>query len=206
MQKDQTINIPTLQVTDLYDGRRLRDASRLRAYNKILEQIYHRIKVVSRSPSHPTSIIYTIPPFILGLPRLDLEDCVVYLVYQLRSNGFKVQFSYPNMLQINWQHHERQYVVNDSPILQAMLATTPQPQPDAPKRGGGGRRGPPQPESTRIVTMAPPGQAQPLSAMDYQPPSGFINAIERPAPVGLNGKMGDSRFSNSQSATDTFRY
>jgi Family of unknown function (DUF5759) len=186
-RRDQTIEIPTLQVTDLYDSRRLKDASRLRAYNKILEQIYHRIRVVSRTPVHPTSILYTIPPFILGLPRLDLEDCVVYLVYQLRSNGFKVQFSYPNMLQIDWRHHERQYVVNDSPILQAMLATTPQPQPEAPKRGTGRRSGPPAPQDTRVVTMAPPGQTQPLSAMDYQPPSGFIQAIERPAPVSGQG-------------------
>lgn len=196
MQRDQTINIPTLPVNNLYDGRRSRDTSRLRAYNKILEQIYHRIKVVSKTPSHPTSILYTIPPFILGLPRLDLEDCVVYLVHQLRSNGFRVQFSYPNMLQIDWKHHERQYIVNDSPILQAMLATVPQPQPDAPKRGNTQRHGPP---VSRIVTMSAPGQAQPLSAMDYQPPSGFINAIERPPSVG-------SRFSTSQNASDTFRY
>ena len=196
MQRDQTIDIPTLPVNNLYDGRRSRDTSRLRAYNKILEQIYHRIKVVSKTPAHPTSILYTIPPFILGLPCLDLEDCVIYLVHQLRSNGFRVQFSYPNMLQIDWKHHERQYIVNDSPILQAMLATVPQAQPEAPKRGNGtGRRsGPPAPEATRIVTMSPPGQVQPLSAMDYQPPSGFIQAIERPAPMGR------------PTGADTFRY
>ncbi len=194
MQRDQTIDIPTLPVNNLYDGRRSRDASRLRAYNKILEQIYHRIKVVSRSPTHPTSILYTIPPFILGLPRLDLEDCVIYLVHQLRSNGFRVQFSYPNLLQIDWKHHERQYIVNDSPILQAMLATVPQAQPEAPKRGNAPRRGPPAPQATRVVTMAPPGQAQPLSAMDYQPPSGFIQAIERPAPMGRPGGADNFRY------------
>lgn len=186
-RREQTIDIPTLPVADLYDSRRSRDASRLRAYNKILEQIYHRVRVVSRSPTHPTSIIYTIPPFILGLPLLDLEDCVVYLVYQLRSNGFKVHFTYPNMLQIDWKHHERQYVVNDSPILQAMMATTPQAQPEAPKRGTARRQGPPPPQETRTVTWRDQSAAQPLSATDYTPPTGFIQAIERPAPVSGQG-------------------
>jgi hypothetical protein len=111
-----------------------RDASRLRAYNKLLEAIYHRIRVVSAMPTHPTSIIYTIPPFILGVPRLDLQDCVVYLVWQLRNNGFMVAFTYPNMLSISWGHHERDYVANDSPIAQAMIATTPAP-PAETKRG-----------------------------------------------------------------------
>ena len=100
-----TIDIPVLPINDLYKNRLSRDASRLRAYNKLLEAIYHRIRVVSAMPTHPTSIIYTIPPFILGVPRLDLQDCVVYLVWQLRNNGFMVAFTYPNMLSISWNHH-----------------------------------------------------------------------------------------------------
>lgn len=182
-----TINIPTLAVGDLYDRRRSRDAARLRAYNQILEQIYHRIKVVSRMPTHPTDIMYTIPPFILGLPRIDLEDCVVYLVYQLRTNGFHVTFTYPNLLHVSWKHHERQYVVNDSPILQAMIATTPQPSTPQPEAGGTkkGRQQPGQPQTRTVVTtIRDQSGALPLSAMDYQPPSGFIQAIERPAPMG----------------------
>ena len=182
-----TINIPTLAVGDLYDKRRSRDTARLRAYNQILEQIYHRIKVVSRMPTHPTSIMYTIPPFILGLPRIDLEDCVVYLVYQLRTNGFHVTFTYPNLLYVSWKHHERQYVVNDSPILQAMMATTPQPSVPQPEAGGTkkGRPGPGQPQTKTVVTtIRDQSAALPLSAIDYQPPSGFIQAVERPAPMG----------------------
>lgn len=174
---DDTINIPTLAVGDLYDRRRSRDTARLRAYNQILEQIYHRVKVVSKMPTHPTDIMYTIPPFILGLPRLDLEDCVVYLVYQLRTNSFQVNFSYPNLLYISWKHHERQYIVNDSPILQAMLATTPQPSDPKKTRTSG---------QTKTVVMRDQSAAVPLSAMDYQPPSGFIQAVERPAPMGHN--------------------
>ena len=191
-----TINIPTLAVGDLYDRRRSRDAARLRAYNQILEQIYHRIKVVSRMPTHPTDIMYTIPPFILGLPRIDLEDCVVYLVYQLRTNGFHVTFTYPNLLHVSWKHHERQYVVNDSPILQAMLATTPQPSTSQPEIGGTkkGRAQPGQQTRTVVTTIRDQSAALPLSAMDYQPPNGFIQAVERPAPMGRSDPADAFRF------------
>lgn len=189
MNRDQaandTIEIPTLPVDDLYDRRRNRDTARLKAYNTLLERIYHRIRVVSRMPTHPTDIIYTIPPFIIGLPRLDLEDCVVYLVYQLRNNGFKVNFTYPNMLHINWKHHERNYIVNESPILQAMLATTPE-VPAAPAAGSGPvapnrkKRGQ---DSPRPLMPVQPLQQQ-MSAVEYSPPSNFFQAVERPAAEG----------------------
>lgn len=198
-----TINIPVLPITDLYKNRQSRDTARLIAYNKLLEQIYHRIRVVSAMPTHPTSILYTIPPFILGVPRLDLEDCVVYLVWQLRNNGFTVSFTYPNMLHISWGHHEKEYIANDSPIAQAMIATTPAP-PAETKRGQAGH-GQPKKSALKktqgfggagtndvsIYKLDAPVRAEPLSAMDYHPPSGFINAVERPAPT--NSQPG-SRF------------
>ncbi len=194
-----TIDIPVLPITDLYKNRLSRDASRLRAYNKLLETIYHRIRVVSAMPTHPTSIIYTIPPFILGVPRLDLQDCVVYLVWQLRNNGFMVAFTYPNMLSISWGHHERDYVANDSPIAQAMMATTPAPPADT-KRGQPGH-GQPKKSALKknqafgsantndinIFKLDQGSRTEPLSAMDYHPPTGFINAVERPAPTTQRG-------------------
>jgi len=113
---------PILRPEDLYTHRKSRDASRLRVYNQILEQIYHRIQTVSRLPTGSISqILYSIPDFIFGLPRIDLEDCVVYIVYQLRTSGFDVKYTYPNLLNINWSHHERNYLLEQSPILQAMV-------------------------------------------------------------------------------------
>lgn len=113
---------PILRPEDLYTQRRTRDSSRLRAYNQILEQIHHRIQTVSRLPTGSVSqILYSIPDFIFGLPRIDLEDCVVYLVYQLRTSGFDVKYTYPNLLNISWSHHERSYLLEQSPILQAMV-------------------------------------------------------------------------------------
>ncbi|NBR60870.1 MAG: hypothetical protein EBT86_04310 [Actinobacteria bacterium] len=119
MNPDKT---PILRPEDLYSQRKTRDSARLRTYNQILEQIHHRIQTVSRLPSGGTSqILYTIPDFIFGLPRIDLEDCVVYLVYQLRTSGFDIKYTYPNLLNISWSHYERSYLLEQSPILQAMV-------------------------------------------------------------------------------------
>jgi hypothetical protein len=115
-------NTPNLRPEDLYGRRFTRDSARLKAYNQILGQIHHRIRAVSTLPNNPpTNVLYTIPGFILGLPKIDLEDCVVYLVYQLRTQGFEVKYTYPNLLNISWSHFERNYLVEQSPILKAMI-------------------------------------------------------------------------------------
>ena len=144
-------------------------------------------------PTHPTNLTYTIPPFILGLPKLDLEDCVVYLVYQLRTSGFEVKYTYPNMLFISWKHHEHEYLINESPILRAMVDTA---ESLAPKK----RQKQPKSILKRSVnfsgmdaeqfnpTMPPPppiissnGPPAPQrNALEYVPPMEFINSIERP--------------------------
>jgi hypothetical protein len=112
---------PQLAPSELYDKRKTKDAAKLRAYNKILEQIYNRVRVISRLPNSQCSLLYTVPPFILGLPKLDLEDCVVYLIYQLRHAGYEVRYTPPNLLYISWLHHEKNYMVEQSPIMHAMM-------------------------------------------------------------------------------------
>jgi hypothetical protein len=113
--------VPRLNPSELYDKRRSKDAGRLRSYNKILEQIYNRIRTISKLPNSQCYLLYTVPPFILGLPKIDLEDCVVYLIYQLRHAEYEIRFTPPNMIYISWLHHEKTYVVEQSPIMKAML-------------------------------------------------------------------------------------
>jgi len=188
-------HVPQLQVGDLYKRRMAKDAARLKAYNQILESIYSRIRNQSQLPNCPTNLLYTIPPFILGLPRIDLEDCVVYLVYQLRQNGFSVQYSYPNLLAISWSHHERDYILEQSPIMQAMLVTSNslkekqhskiQRAFEKPKK---------EKKAKKTVSMAgnvvispyaldsAPSAGKALQAGDYQPPSVFLKEMEKPDP------------------------
>jgi hypothetical protein len=187
------IEVPMLQVGDLYTKRQKRDTARLKAYNEILEQIYHRIRVSSQLPTHPAHLLYTIPPFIFGLPKIELEDCVVYLVYQLRSAGFEVRYTYPNLIFISWKHHEKNYLLQESPILQAMLATSkaaaaaPPPPPPftAPSKQGALKPARKVTFSTEASAAQPRGRLQPFQPFsqeerpkkdvtEYKPPKGLF--------------------------------
>jgi hypothetical protein len=129
-------------------------------------------------------LLYTVPPFILGLPAIDLQDCIIYIVHQLRTGGFMVRFTYPNLLYISWAHYEQEYMREQNPITQAMK---PPPAPaSTSKKGAGGKRGGPGGAANK-VTFAPdlsriggPGAAGTKSAADYQPPDSFLDSIQRP--------------------------
>jgi len=176
---------PRLEPRNLFEKRVSRDAAKLRAYNQILTQIYSRIRSTAALPGNQNYLIYTVPPFILGLPAIDLQDCIVYIVHQLRTGGFEVRFTYPNLLYISWKHYEQQYMREQNPITQAM-----KPPENASKKGVGGKRG--TGATAQKVTFAPDlsriggAPAAPKSAAEYQPPDSFLEGIQRPTKPAAN--------------------
>jgi hypothetical protein len=177
MYKPPNEVIPKLSPNDLFERRVARDTSRLRTYNQVLEQIHTRIYAASQLDNHPAYLMYTVPPFILGLPKIDLEDCIVYVVYQLRQSGFEVRYTYPNLLYISWRHHEKEYLLHQNPIIQAMMPA------DKKKKG---------------VGIALPGpieqqaaQAPRKLASEYKPPAQFVQTMERPQAEKKNGVLQD---------------
>jgi hypothetical protein len=177
-------DVPTLKPAELFDKRRQRDGAKLKSYNKILEQIYVKIRANSKMGGDPW-IIYTVPPFILGLPLIDLEDCVVYIVYILRQQAYEVRYTFPNLLYVSWKHHEKDYILKGSPIMQAMSASTVSSKPKTELRGQSSSRV----RFAETVTAGPSmfgtrvqGRAPPRSTTEYEPPSGFLDALERPSP------------------------
>jgi hypothetical protein len=179
---------PKLQPQHLFEKREKRDQSRLRAYNQLLEQIQHRIYTTSQLPGNPNYLIYSVPPFILGLPSMDLEDCIVYLVFQLRTNGFEVRFTYPNLLYISWASYEKEYFMKKNPIVQAMIP--PKPEQITKKKQVQFQQQFQQPTSiqnpyTDKITVAPV-----KSANDYMPPTSFLDTIQRPLPTQSSSVSG----------------
>jgi hypothetical protein len=176
---------PQLDPSHLYDKRRTKDIYRLKTYNKILEQIYHRVLVTSKLPNSPCYIMYTVPPFILGLPKIDLEDCVIYLLHQLRHSKYEVRYTFPNLLYISWLHHEKSYIVDQSPIMQSMLQSFE--KSEAEKEAS---RLLYSKKSQKKVRMQVPGEMQqPRSAMKSQgiPMSAIRNLLHQGGPPnGMN--------------------
>jgi hypothetical protein len=154
------LETPQLDPSELYDKRRTKDAGRLRAYNKILEQIYHRIRTLSKLPNAQCYILYTVPPFIFGLPKIDMEDCIVYLIYQLRHGGYEVRYTPPNMIYISWLHHEKSYLVDQSPIMQAMLVSAEKTQAELDRKEKEASRLMAPRKSGKKVRMQVPGEMQ----------------------------------------------
>lgn len=177
---------PQLPPSELYDKRRSKDASRLRAYNKILEQIYNRIRVTSKLPNSQCYLLYTVPPFILGLPKIDLEDCMVYLIYQLRHAGYDIRYTFPNMLYISWLHHEKSYLVEQSPIMAAMLESAEKTQSELERKEKEASRLLNPKKSQRKVKFHTPGELQSISGSapgimkSSIPRSAIQNVLQRP--------------------------
>lgn len=158
--------IPQLSAASLFDARLKKDQARHRAYNQILEQALQKVAKSASQPNQPTFVYFNVPPFVLGLPSLDLQDCVIYIVHQLRSQGYEIRYTYPNLLWISWGHHERQYFMEKNPIVQAML-----PKMEGPEK----RKG------TSMVTIRPESGPV-LRASEYTPPAAFVETMERPSP------------------------
>jgi hypothetical protein len=160
-----------------------------------MEQIHTRIYAASQLAGHPAYLMYTVPPFVLGLPKIDLEDCIVYLVYMLRKSGFEVRFTYPNLLYISWKHYEAEYNRQQNPIVQAM--NSKKNAESTSRKGAGGKRG--AGDSAQTVTFSPTtsfypsaspmpaplqtigsNQAPARSVADYRAPDALIQSMSRP--------------------------
>ena len=178
---------PRLNPKDLFEKRARRDHSRLRAYNQLLNQINQRIYTTSQMSGNANFITYTVPPFIFGLPKLDLQDCIVYLVWMLRQNGYEVRYSYPNLLYISWKHHEKEYLMTQNPIVQAMIP--PEVKREQKKKE----------KQARSVSFAPDMRRPPIeqqaapvrSTMDYEPPNAFLQTMQKPLPEKKNNILAD---------------
>ena len=172
---EQNNSIQRLEPKHLYEKRIQRDTSRLKAYNQILSQIQNRIYHTSTLSESANYIMYTVPPFVLGLPSIDLEDCIVYLVHMLRQNGFVVKFTYPNLLYISWKHYESEYNKQHNPIVQAMAPTQ-----NTSKKGAGGKRGLDTRPGLDPMISQSMHTAPPRSANEYRPPDAFLQNLSRP--------------------------
>jgi len=178
---------PKLQPQHLFEKREKRDKARLRAYNQLLEQVQHRIFTTSQLPGNPSYLVYTVPPFILGLPYIDLQDCIVYIVFNLRQNGFEVRFTYPNMLYISWASYEKEYFMKKNPIVQAMMPAPPKnvSKKAAKQDSNLVKQVTFQNPYTNEITVTPT-----RSASDYMPPNAFLDTIQRPLPAPSNSVTG----------------
>jgi hypothetical protein len=104
------MDIPKINLDELYEKKKQMDMNIVNSYNKILEKIHVRIKQASRQKIENQSCWFVVPEFVFGIPRYDIKTCIVYIVQTLEENGFKVKYTHPNLLLIAWNHWVPDYV------------------------------------------------------------------------------------------------
>ena len=52
---------------------------------------------------HKSSCSFIVPSIQIGLPIYKMETCIVYLMHELKKEGFYIEFLYPNKLNISWE-------------------------------------------------------------------------------------------------------
>lgn len=174
---------PTLNPSELYDKRKSKDANRLKVYNKLLEQIYIRVRAMSQLPNSPCYLMYTIPPFMLGMPKIDLEDASVFIIYQLRHSGYEVRYTPPNMIFLSWAHHEKSYLIEQSPIMLSMIDSAEKTRMEMERKEKEASRLLQGKKSQRKVRMSTPGEfAAPNARSGVSRPSSsaISNVLNRP--------------------------
>jgi hypothetical protein len=102
-----------LNLDELYNKKQQQDLNVLNNYNKILQRIHNKIKYVSKNIVNDNCCWYLMPEMVIGVPKYDYKDCTAYIIDKLRTNGFIVRYTHPNLLFISWKHWVPTYVRNE---------------------------------------------------------------------------------------------
>ncbi len=73
-------------------------------YEKVLE-ICHK-KVITATEHKQLRILFEVPEYVYGFPIFDINECIIFLLKNLKSNGFLVKYYFPKILYISWDFDE----------------------------------------------------------------------------------------------------
>ncbi len=93
-----------LNILELHRKLNKRNEKKSICYEKVLEICQKRI--LSQTDRDKMSCIFEFPEYIIGYPLFDLNECIKYCEKQLISNGFLVQYYFPNKFYISWDFDE----------------------------------------------------------------------------------------------------
>jgi hypothetical protein len=102
-----------INLDDLYEKKKQQDLNTLNIYNKILSRIHNKIKVVSKQSIDNQFCWFVVPEIMIGIPKYDNGACIAYIIDKLKTNGFIVKYTHPNLLFISWKHWVPSYVRNE---------------------------------------------------------------------------------------------
>ena len=104
------MDIPRINIDDLYESKKKNNLTRLDIYNKLLIKIHAKIKMASRLRNNNNFCSYIMPEVLIGYPNYNFEECLVFIIDKLQNDGFLTRYIHPNLLLISWNHWVPMYV------------------------------------------------------------------------------------------------
>ena len=91
-----------ININELFLNKQEKEKHKNEIYDSVLKQCHKRIMRSVKLNPYDNYCFYVIPKFIYGIPLYDLNKCINYLVVHLTKNGFKINYTHPNLLIITW--------------------------------------------------------------------------------------------------------
>lgn len=104
------MDVPHLNIDDLYDTKKKNNLTRLDIYNKLLIKIHGKIKMASRMRNNDNFCSYIMPEVLIGYPNYNFDECLLFIIDRLQNDGFLTRYIHPNLLMISWNHWVPSYV------------------------------------------------------------------------------------------------
>ena len=101
-----------MNIDELYSKKQERNLNTVKNYNKILNRIHTKIKYTAHN-TPDNHCWYVIPEILIGIPVYNSLDCTCYILNKLKENGFIINYTFPNLLFICWNHWVPTYVRNE---------------------------------------------------------------------------------------------
>jgi hypothetical protein len=89
-----------INILDLHRTINEKKEKRIKCFEKVLEMTHNKIK--KSSEMKQVRCMYIVPTFIFGYPLFDINECLGYVIKELKANGFIVTYLFPNKLYISW--------------------------------------------------------------------------------------------------------
>lgn len=109
-----------LSISQLHRQIEKREEKKVKTYQKILDKCHYRI-INTNEKSSDCHCFFVVPTVVFGIPLYNVTNCVVYIMKDLTARGFRVYYTSPNLLFINWinkpTREENIYTNNDYKLL-----------------------------------------------------------------------------------------
>lgn len=120
------MDIYTLSVYDVQKHQDAKITLEMSGYKKILEQVF--VKIRQAANTNANQMVFEIPPFMFGLPPINVPQCRAFLISNLEAKGFTARPVNDSHIIISWPRmapRPENYIVSHHRPLNPGLGISP---------------------------------------------------------------------------------